>query len=196
MLTFETIPLPQPVVANDVFETIYQRRAVRRYADKTVDRAVVDQIVNAGRMAPSALNRQPYRMIIADDQKDIAAFAAAIQDIVKALMSLAHGVDLPKSEDPVFYKAPVVIFLAGPEKDEWAGIDIGMCAQNMMLAAKSIGLDSCPVGFASFVTKTRMVSRLPLAAGEKVYLAVIVGYGEETPDFHGRKNDNVQYLAG
>jgi len=50
----------------------------------------------------------------------------------------------------------VVIFIISPHDNEWASLDVGMCAQNIMLAAKSLGLDTCPVGFGKYVEKTKI----------------------------------------
>ena len=69
-----------------------------------------------------------------------------------------------------------------------------MCVQNMLLAAKSLGLDTCPIGFAKYVDETEIYHELNIPKSEKVYLAVILGYGDETPIFHERKKDNAVFL--
>jgi nitroreductase len=62
-----------------------------------------------------------------------------------------------------------------------------------MLAAKSLGIDSCPIGFGKFVEKTPNYSKLNIPSDEQVHLAIILGYGEETPLVHKRTNQNVFY---
>lgn len=189
-----TFPEPQPAVKNAILKTIFRRRAVRNYLDKPVDRETIDQLVEAGRMAPSAINLQPYRFIILDDAVQIKKFAEQIGKVAEPFFRLAHGVTLPHSGDTIFYHAPVVVFLVGPKNDDWAGLDIGMCAQNMMLAAKSLGLDTCPVGLAKLAEQTAAYPELGIASGEKIYIALTIGYGADTPAFHGRKNNNAVYL--
>lgn len=46
-------------LTNETLRTIYSRRAVRKYTDQAVSKVTVQQIVDAGRMAPSAMNKQP-----------------------------------------------------------------------------------------------------------------------------------------
>ncbi len=189
-----TSPAPQPTTDNLVLRTIYQRRAVRKYRYKTVERTITNQLIEAARMAPSAMNRQPYRFIILDNSKDIRDLSVEIMKVAESQFHLAHNTNIMEHDDAIFYNAPLVILFAGPADDNWAAMDIGLAAQNLMLAAKSIGLDTCAVGFASLVNQTPAVHTLQLAEGEKIYLAVIAGYGEEVPVFHGRKSDNSVYL--
>ena len=44
--------------------SIYNRRSIRKYLDKQVPRELIGQIIDAGRMAPSAKNRQPWQYIV------------------------------------------------------------------------------------------------------------------------------------
>lgn len=103
-------------------------------------------------------------------------------------------IDFLKSDDHIFYGAPVVIFITAPQVDEWGALDIGICSQNIMLAAKSIGLDTCPVGFARFVTQTKDYYLLNIPASEQLYIAITVGYGNEHPEAHERIENNVIYI--
>jgi nitroreductase len=64
----------------------------------------------------------------------------------------------------------------------------------MMLAAKSLGLDTCPVGLAKFVENTEIYSGLKVPKNDHVLLAIILGYGDESPEIHERKKENVFYV--
>ena len=98
------------------------------------------------------------------------------------------------AEDPVFHGAPVVIFITSKKDNEWAALDIGMCSQNIMLAAKSIGLDSCPVGMGKYIDQTKIYSRLNIPESEHVHLAIIIGYGNESPEVKERIKNNLIYI--
>jgi nitroreductase len=192
-------------------EAIYQRRAVRKFKTTPVKRELIEKLIEAGRMAPSAMNVQPWKFYILTRKEDIELFSKEIRhslikvlprlglkNLVKSAVSglkhLSEGLEFMKEEDMVFHGAPVVIFIAASTENEWAKLDVGMCAQNIMLAAKAIGLDTCPVGFGKFVMDTPSYSKLRIAKDEEVLLAVIVGYGDEHPEVHPRKQDNVTYL--
>ncbi|MBS1601510.1 MAG: nitroreductase [Bacteroidetes bacterium] len=194
-------------------KTIYERRAIRKYKDRTVSRDLIEELLEAGRMAPSAMNKQPWHFYVLTDKDAIQAFSreiaamalkdtlhsgiSGVKQVIKAaagLLHFSHGINLHAVKDPVFHGAPVVIFLTADRNNEWAPLDIGMCAQNIMLAAKAIGLDSCPIGFGKFVEKTNSYPRLHIPPSEKVQLAIIIGYGDESPAAHERSKDNALFI--
>jgi nitroreductase len=195
---------------NETLKTIYERRAVRKYKSTPVSRELIEQILDAGRMAPSAINRQPWKFYILSKEKDIQEFSKAISGVAAKVMlkkglktiiktakdgfHLAHGFDFFNRKDPVFHSAPVVIFITSAKDNEWAQLDIGMCAQNMMLAAKSLGLDTCPFGFGKFIEETKLYSKLNVPESEQVNLSIVFGYGDETPELHPRIKNNIFYL--
>lgn len=196
---------------NEVIKTIYERRAVRKYTDQAVSKEIIEKVLDAGRMAPSAINRQPWKFYIVTSKEDIELFSGEIvkagmksitemslkkvaNAVVSGITHLSHGIDFLKAKDPVFHGAPVVIFITSPKENEWAALDIGMCSQNIMLAAKSLGLDSCPIGFGKFVEKTKDYSKLNIPQTEQVQIAIIIGYGNENPEIHERNKDNVFWV--
>ncbi len=179
---------------NPTMKTIFERRAVRKYLNIKVSRDVIEQLLDAARMAPSAMNRQPWSFYILTGKGIVDSFS---QQITKAAAGHYHlgfvsGV-ISKNYD-VFHGAPAVVFITAPKDNEWAQLDVGMCAQNFMLAAKSLGLDTCPVGFGKFVENTEAVKQLGLSGNEKVLLSITFGYGNETPELHSRKRSNVVYI--
>jgi nitroreductase len=194
----------------DTLKTIFERRAVRKYLPVMVDDELLEKIIDAGRMAPSAMNGQPWKFYVATHKDTIASFSRAIVKVTPKVVlkeALKHPIatirtilhELPhtvhsESNDPIFHGAPVVVFITAPRDNEWAGLDIGMCAQNMMLAAKSLGLDSCPIGFEKYIEQTLVYHKLEVPDGEDVQLAVILGYGDEKPEPHPRIKDNVLFI--
>jgi nitroreductase len=181
---------------NETLKTIYERRAVRKYKDKSVDRAIIEQIIDAGRMAPSAMNRQLWKFYVMTDKKQISSLSPVIVKLANKFLDLAHRMDSSKTSDIIFHNAPVVIFITVPGKNEWAAIDVGMCSQNMMLAAKSLGLDTCPIGFVKFLNKAKTDMALGISSSEEIKLALILGYGDEQPEVHERKKDNLKFING
>jgi len=195
---------------NETLKTIYERRAVRKFKEKTFEKSILEEILHAGRMAPSAINKQPWKFYILTKPKDIEEFSkeiakaaakgilrSGIKNIVKTASSalhLSHSIDFLKAQDPIFHGAPVVVFITSPKDNEWAALDIGMCSQNMMLAAKSLGLESCPVGLGKFVEQTKIYSKLNIPKSEQVNIALIFGYGDENPEPKERIKNNTFYI--
>lgn len=197
-------------LATETIRTIYDRRAVRKYRSKTIDDDLLEKVLDAGRMAPSAMNRQPWKFYILTHQdtislmsKEIAkvAFKSVVKsslkhplDTIKTLLHATPGLLHIDNEDPIFHSAPVVIFITSPKNYEWAGLDIGMCAENMMLAAKSLGLDTCPVGLAKYAQQTSVFHKLEIPNSEEIQLAILLGYGNEIPEVHPRIKNNAIFI--
>lgn len=195
---------------NEILKIIYERRSVRKYKDIAMERKIIEQILDAGRMAPSAMNKQPWHFYILTNKEDINSFSkeisvvaargfvkSGIMEIVRTtndLLHFSHDSDFLKTENYIFHGAPVVIFITSLKDDEWATLDVGMCAQNIMLAAKSFGLDSCPVGLAKFVEQTKIYSKLRVPKSEQVNLAIVLGYGDENPEPKERIKNNSVFI--
>lgn len=179
---------------NPTLDTIYTRRSIRKFKDKPVDKALIGQIIDAGRMAPSAMNGQPWHFSVLTDKDRIKQLSKDIAVVAQKYFNLLHGVNVLKSADIIFYGAPVVIFVSAPDNSEWAGIDTGTCIQNMMLAARSIGLDTCTVGLARYVEQSNLLPTLKVPKGYRIQLAISVGYGAEKGKRKRRKKNNVDYI--
>jgi len=196
---------------NETLETIFKRRAVRKYLPQKLEAEQIEYLIEAARMAPSAMNSQPWHFYILTNEKLISGFSAQIAELaVKAIKHtdkneqsrfslssyhLTSMVHLLHAEDHIFYHAPLVILVTTNNDDEWGAIDAGMVCQNLMLAAKSLGLDSCPIGLAKFIKQTKDFYLLNIPASEEVQLAIVVGYGNDQPTMHERVIDNVRYFT-
>jgi nitroreductase len=179
---------------NEVLYTIHERRAVRKYKIKPIDKAQIEQIIMAGKLAPSAMNQQLWKFYVLTNTEKIKSYSNAITKVAENVLHFSFK-DTLKEEDPIFHGAPIVIFISSPKENEWTTLDVGMCAQNMMLAAKSLGYDTCPVGLAKFFEKTDTYKELNIPTSEEIKLAIILGIGDEKPEIHQRKNNNITFLT-
>jgi nitroreductase len=109
----------------DTYLSIVSKRDTRRYADRPIPEEAVERILNAGRVTGSASNRQPWRFLIVEDPKRRERLAEAVY------------------EPTNIRSAQLVIAIVGTRP-----LDLGRCAQNMMLAAWNDGVASCPNGIA------------------------------------------------
>ncbi|MDP4262848.1 MAG: nitroreductase [Bacteroidota bacterium] len=206
----KTVLINKATKSSETLKTIYGRRSVRKYKDIPVNNEVIDQVLDAGRMAPSAINRQPWKFYVLTKKETIQSLSKEIgkiagkeflkigpKQILKAvghLLHYPHDLRFFKGEYFIFHGAPVVIFITGPRDNEWAPLDIGMCSQNIMLAAKSLGLDSCPVGMGKYAEQTKNYSQLHIPSTEQIYLSIVLGYGDEKPEMPKRTRDNIVYI--
>ncbi len=106
----------------DALETIQRRRSVREFTGAAVPRADLETIVDAGRVAPSGYNRQPWEFIVVTDREMIGRLKAA-----------ADWMD----------KAGAVIAVVLETTSEYWLEDGSAAVENMMLAARALGYGTC-----------------------------------------------------
>jgi nitroreductase len=106
----------------DVYLAIASKRDQRDYADTPIPDDVVRRILDAGRLSGNSQNKQPWQFVVVET----------------AQQKLAETVWEPRN----VVGAQLVVAICGPVK----GIDVGRCAQNMMLCAWREGVTSCPNG--------------------------------------------------
>lgn len=133
----------------DTWLAIASRRETRDYADRTIPEDVVRTILDAGRLAGSAKNRQPWRFIRVEGGDARAALARAVfePDNVRG--------------------ARLVVALVGR-----SGLDTGRCVQNMLLAAWNAGVGSCPNG-----QRDPEAARAALGLGEDEEIVTVLTFG-------------------
>ena len=151
------------------------RRSIRRFKAKPVAREDLLKIIDAMRYAPTASNRQKLHFSIVGGEM-IDVFASYVARLFKLLYwalkifrlivpfgrkrrhgilanstfdSLKHFFRMKAAgEDPIFWHAPALIVVASPPYFHQAGLDAGIALAQGMLAAQSLGLGTCLIGFA------------------------------------------------
>jgi nitroreductase len=130
---------------------IVSRREVRDYAAGPLEPEVEHRILDAGRMAGSAKNRQPWTFLVVRDDRAIEAVAESVFEPGNILGAA---------------------FVVAVVMDGGAGIDAGRAVQNMLLAAHAQGVGSCPNGISDRVGLNRAL-RLP----EETTVATVLTFG-------------------
>ncbi len=179
---------------NEVLKVIYERRSIREFSEQAVDEKLIEQVIDAGRMAPSAMNAQPWKFYVLKDKIKINLLSKEIAEAAQKFFHLLHDVKLPQAGDIIFHGAPVVIFITTTRDQEWASMDVGACAQNIMLAATALGLSTCPIGLAKYAEQTTFFSHLGIPTDMHIQLAISLGYSTEKPKAPRRKKDNLYFL--
>lgn len=177
--------------ADAVIETIMTRRSVRAYRPEAVDREAMQRIVECGINAPSGMNKQPWAVRIVDSK-----------EYIDGLTGLYVAARPEAADDPsfrnMFRNAPTVAFIASPE-DGRGEFDCGLLAENMMLAAWSMGIGSCclgsPVGFMlSSPEAAPYIEKLNLPDGYRLLYAIGFGYPDEEPQAKERDASKAQFV--
>jgi nitroreductase len=140
-------------------------------------------MLEAATYAPSAINVQPWKFTIVNNKDEMKR----LSDIAKpALIRMLPDVGdegliglKKRLADPnynIFYNAPLLIFICGV-KSQYAVYDCSMAAQNMMLAAYTLGIGSCWIGTAvGLANDPKIKMQLAVPEDHDVHAAIIFGY--------------------
>ena len=172
---------------NIVLKVLEERRSVRSYSTKQVEKEALDAILRAGTYAATGMNRQSPIIVAVQDA-----------ETVKMLSAMNAAVMGREGSDP-FYGAPtVVIVLADPNVRTYVE-DGSLVIGNMMNAAFSLGVDSCWIHRAKEVFATdegKALLKKWGIAGEYVGIGnLILGYREgDLPAVRPRKDNYIYYV--
>lgn len=188
---------------NAVIEAIRKRRSVRSYQAKPIPRDIVNAIIDAGNEAPSAMNSQPWRFVVIEDSGVKKKLLSAALPNARKILGMVKESDpvryeaitkrLNELSDPVYYSAPVIVFVIGSGR--YAHHSCPLACENMMLAAHSLGVGSCWVGFGSLVTEDDEVKRiLDLKEDEAIFGPILLGYSEGHPERPQKREPAVKWV--
>lgn len=138
------------------------RYSVRAFSPKPVEREKIDALVESARLAPSAKNDQPVRLLVVQSAEALAKLRAL---------------------SPCTYGAPLVFVVCYDRGAEWrnpleegvhSGVeDASIAATQMMLEAKDLGLDSC---WVNYFAPSKVADAFGLSADFVPVLLLPVGY--------------------
>lgn len=174
-----------------LFETINTRRSCRQYRSDPVPKALLEEVVEAGRMAPSGGNNQTTHFIVIQKPQKLAG----LRDTLTAVMANTPVRDgMPPQmvalinrakEGPVDvnYGAPVLILTANKKGYSNAMADCACALENMMLAASAKGIGSCWINLYALLRDVPplrgYIESLGMAADEEVCGALVVGFTDK-----------------
>lgn len=186
---------------NEVLKTIADRYACRDYKDAMPSKEDLEAIAQAAIEAPSALNKQPWQILVVQDKtlmKDLEdeglSMLAAMEDKTMYNNIISRGGKL-------FYNAPCMILIAVNEKDTngYERIDLGIAAQNAVLAASSLGIASVHCGFAVFPFSgergPEFLKRFQVPEGYSVGLGILLGYANTTKEPHEPDENKITWIG-
>lgn len=145
------------------------RRSVRKYKREQIPQDTLQRILEAGRYAPSASNRQPWHFIVLTDPE--------------ILENLSHG----RWNSFISTSAFTVVGCAyegSAYARKWSTVDTTIAMQNLVIAAWSLGIGSCWIGDFDEALVRRL---LHVPKNWKVLALISFGYPDETPEITSRK---------
>jgi nitroreductase len=156
----------------EILPEIARRRSIRSYHPEALDRKVLDRIVEAGRRAPSAKNRQAWRFIVVTDQERR-----------NKLQDASFGQDYVGQAPAVLALCTTNIDYKMPNDQYSHPVDIGIAAGFMMIQAEHEGLGSCPV---TTFREADVKALLSVPYKMRVVMLLTIGNPAESPELTDR----------
>ena len=165
-----------------MLDIIRKNRSYRRFdGTKKQSRELLESLVEAARFSPSVANLQRLRFRIVNGSEEV-------DYLFDQLAWAGYLKDWPgpkEGERPTSY----ILILAGDDRSAYLDVDMGICAQSIMLTAVSKGLGGCMIGsFHRERTNARFASR-----GYKVALVLALGVPVERVETEDAVNGEIRY---
>lgn len=156
----------------EILDLITSRQSDRKYSEKPVEKEKLDRIVEAGRMAPSACNAQPWKFIVVTDRELVLKIAEAASAKLLGMNSFVA-------------QAPVILVVVREQANlssrvgatiknkDYSLIDIGIATENICLQAHAEGIGSCIIGWFD---EKEIMKLLSIPKSKRVELIITLGY--------------------
>lgn len=158
--------------AEKLLELIRSRQSDRKYLERAVEKEKIGRIIEAGRMAPSACNAQPWKFIVVDDP-------VLLRELSEAASARLLGMNGFVNQSPM----QIVVVRENPnfsskvgatiKNKDYSLIDIGIACENICLMAEAEGLGSCMIGWFD---EKKVKKLLGIPASKRVELLITIGY--------------------
>jgi len=189
----------------NVFEAILARRSVRSYGDGSLDRKAVNTLLEAAVRAPTAGHAEPWAFVIVQDRQLLQRLSERAKPLFAEELRRTgvtptdpHSEALPGPEVNLFYGAGTLILVCARLVDPFVTADCWLAAENLMLAARALGLGSCVIGSAvAALNIPEIKAELGIPADHSAIAPIVVGHPRgEMPMSSRREPLVLAWLAG
>ena len=178
--TFPRIEDPEEIVSYEsLYKLLRSKRSIRQFKKEKVPLKILEMVFEAMRYAPSGANRRSWRYKIISDSEKIKAISDAIlqeftqHDALQSMIGERFKKKQDLNIDPIFYNAPHIIIIYAFDNID---VDAGIAMTYGMLAAHSLGLGSCWIGFAKIASELNSQIKKLIGVNGKVAGVMALGY--------------------
>jgi nitroreductase len=164
-----------------IYESIMNRRTIRKFKQQEVPREVLRKCVDAARLSPSGSNAQPLKYIVVNDKKLLPQVFSTLK-----WAGQIPGYKQAPNEVPAAY----VVILLDTKIREQAGNDVGVAAMSISMVAYEEGVASCMLGSAD---KPRLKEILKIPDHLQTLLVIALGYPVEKSKAVELKGEDTKY---
>ena len=182
---------------NETLKNIAERNSCRDFCDTPLTDNQIEALVSAALSAPSAINLQPWHVIVVQDK----ALIEELDDEGMRILSEAEDKTayerMMSRGGKMLYNAPCLVVVLS-DGSKWGTLDCGILCQNVVLAAQSLGLGSCIVGMVGVPLDgpkgDEYKKRLKFPQGYTFAIGVLVGTINSGKEPHEHDAGKVTYI--
>ena len=156
----------------NALEALRQRRSIRSYTDQPVDRATIEAIVDCGRLAPTAMNDQPWEFVVVTDRAALASISPM----------LGHAAYIGNSAFSILVVGKPANYMVE---------DCSAACENLLIAATSFGLGSCWVAGTKQPYGPAVLKAFGAPEDHELIAILSFGYPAEQPEIEKRTLESV-----
>ena len=174
-----------------------ERRSIRQFRQTQIEDTDLELIIEAGLRAANATNRQTWHFTVVQNTRLLSELSRAV-----AVVMIETNIPslIERAENPgfsCFHHAPTVVFLSS-DKTIYSMADCANAAQNMCVAATSLGIGSCYIASFAQAFKTekgrKLLEEFHLPDGFEPVFSVALGYPDgELPPL-GERELKIDYI--
>ena len=184
---------------NDTLKTIAARYSCRAYQSKPISDEDLKAIADAAIAAPSAVNRQGWRVIVVKNKGLMDEMEAEGMRIITAMEDKASYNKIMARGGTVFYNAPCMIMVPiDSESKQISLLDCGILCENVALAATSLGLGSLICGMAGMPISgpkgDYFREKFAFPEGYEFGIAVLLGYPAKETAPHKPDSSKITFI--
>lgn len=169
----------------DFKDLVINRESCRNFSDQPIEKEKLEELIMMARLAPSAVNSQPWSMHVVYTKELVSKIAPALQaGLMNKFANKAQAFIVVCEEREPFL--PRII--SGIKELDFASIDIGILTAYLTLGATEIGLSSCIIGWFN---SNNIIKTLNLPKKTKIRLVIALGYSNTKPKEKKRKDINL-----
>ncbi len=173
-----------------MLDFIKSRRSTRRFKQDMIPEDKLNQIIEAGRFAPSGGNCQTTHFIVVKNQEILLKLVELVQqefakmEVTDGLYkSIVNSINASKKGNYVFhYNAPVLIITANKKEYGNNIADCSCALENMMLMSNALDMGSCWINQLKWLNENPIIleylQEIGLHDDERVYGALAIGYAD------------------
>lgn len=171
------------------------RRSVRAYTDEPVSKELLEDVLEAGVWAPTAMGRQPWKFVVIENKPLIKLVSDETKALVKQNMP-ALAKEMSSPSDVICYNAPMLVFTCAEKDAQWEHmntLDCVLAAENMFLKAYELGLGTCYMGFVQFLnSKPEVLKKIGVPDNFQMIVPFIIGHPKKTQGAGKRNKPDIK----